>query len=98
VIHPAADAGRQDPGTGRSSRDVKITETHLLSIDGDMAGERLALRRAYLTGRTVQTKLISQSRPVRVVDYSETYFDGRYEIAVAVAAATSGSPPAGQPR
>ena len=75
---------------------MKVTETHLLSLGGDMAGERLALRRAYLTGRTVRTELISESRPVRVVDYSETYLDGRYEIAVAVA--TAGPPAAGPPR
>lgn len=70
---------------------MKVTETHLLSLDGGMAAERLALRRAYLTGRTVRTHLISASRPVRVVDYSETYLDGRYEIAVSVAAPPVGS-------
>ncbi|MEO7387157.1 MAG: hypothetical protein ABIX37_09500 [Gammaproteobacteria bacterium] len=59
-------------------------ETHLLSLDSAHADERLALRRAYLTGRPVRTALIRRSRLVRVVDYSETYLDGRYEIAVEV--------------
>lgn len=66
---------------------MNVTETHLLSLDREMADVRLALRRAFLTGRTVRVDIISHSRPVRVVDYSETYLDGRYEIAVGVASA-----------
>jgi len=61
-----------------------MTETHLLSLDGDKAGDRLALRQAYLTGCTVRSELIEHSRLVRVVDYAETYRDGCYEIAVAI--------------
>lgn len=68
---------------------MTMTETHLLSLDRDRAGERLALRRAYLTGCTVRTELIGRSRSVRVVDYSETFRDGCYEIAVAVTTARS---------
>ena len=63
---------------------MQLTETHLLSLDRSMADERLALRRAYLTGCTVSTDLIEHSRLVRVVDYAEIYRDGCYEIAVAV--------------
>ena len=66
---------------------IPMTETHLLSLGSDSAGERLALRRAYLTGCPVRTELISRSRVVRVVDYSETFRDGCYEIAVAVTTA-----------
>jgi len=51
---------------------VKMTETHLLSLDRDKVAERLALRRAYHTGCTVRTNLIEHNRLVRVVDYSET--------------------------
>ncbi|MDH5254464.1 MAG: hypothetical protein OEW72_00985 [Gammaproteobacteria bacterium] len=68
---------------------MAITETHLLSLDPGRAGERLALRRSYLTGCTVRTELIGRSRSVRVVDYSETFRDGCYEIAVAVTTARS---------
>lgn len=71
-----------------------VTETHLLSLDREMADVRLALRRAYLTGRTVRIEIISHSRPVRVVDYSETFLDGRYEIAVGIANVPAGRPPA----
>ena len=63
---------------------MQLTETHLLSLDRSNADERLALRRAYFTGCTVRTDLIEHSRLVRVVDYSETFRDGCYEIAVAV--------------
>jgi hypothetical protein len=66
---------------------MRMTETHLLSLDGDKANERLALRRAYHTGCTVRTNLIEHNRLVRVVDYSEIYRDGCYEIAVSVTAA-----------
>lgn len=69
-----------------------MTETHLLSLDREMADVRLALRRAYLTGRTVRVEIISHSRPVRVVDYSEVFVDGRYEIAVGVASAPARRP------
>jgi hypothetical protein len=66
---------------------MHMTETHLLSLDRNKADERLALRRAYLTGCTVRTDLIEHSRLVRVVDYSETFRDGCYEVAVAVTTA-----------
>lgn len=62
-------------------------ETHLLSLDANRADERLALRRAYLTGCTVRSELIRRNRPVRVVDYSETFHDGLFEIAIAVTSA-----------
>jgi hypothetical protein len=68
---------------------MTMTETHLLSLDPDRAGERLALRRSYLTGCAVRTELIGRSRAVRVLDYSETFRDGCYQIAVAVTAARS---------
>ena len=59
----------------------------LLSLDRDRADQRLVLRRAYLTGTTVRTDLIKRSRPVRVIEYAETFHDGCIEIAIAVAAA-----------
>lgn len=68
---------------------MTMTETHLLSLDRDSAGERLALRRSFLTGCTVRTELIGRNRAVQVVDYSETFRDGCYEIAVAVTTARS---------
>lgn len=68
---------------------MTMTETHLLSLDRASAGERDALRQAYLTGCPVRTELISRNRLLRVVDYSETFRDGCYEIAVAVTPARS---------
>lgn len=60
-------------------------ETVLLSLGADRSSERLALRRAYLTGTLVRTDLVRFNGPVRIVDYTETFHDGHYEIAISVA-------------
>jgi hypothetical protein len=77
---------------------VNVTETLLLSLDRETAPKRLELRRAYLDGSIIRSDLIRCSRPVRIIDYSETFHDGCFEIAVAVAAAPGEAPAQGLSR
>jgi hypothetical protein len=62
------------------------TETVLLSLDHEHFAERLALRRAYKNGAVVNSDLVKQRRPSRIVDYSESFRDGSWEIAITVTA------------
>lgn len=64
-----------------------LTETVLLSLGSERSDVRLALRRAFLTGTPVQTDLVRSNGPVRIVDYTEFFHDGHYEIAISVAPA-----------
>jgi hypothetical protein len=73
------------------------SETLLLSLDREHFAERLALRRAYRNGAVVSSNLVKQRRPSRIVDYSESFRDGSWEIAITVTAvsqilASDGSP------
>ncbi len=81
------------------------TETMLLSLDNAHLAERLALRRAYKNGAIVSSDLVKQRRPCRILDYSESYRDGNWEIAITVTVVSqitasdrsSISPPASSP-
>jgi hypothetical protein len=60
------------------------TETVLMSLDPQHADQRLVLRRAFLTGAIVPCDLVRSAGPVRIVDYSETFRDGCFELAIAI--------------
>jgi hypothetical protein len=64
------------------------TETVLLSLDREHAAERMVLRRAHATSSIVSSSLVKGGRPVRIIDYSECFRDGSFEIAITVTAAS----------
>lgn len=68
------------------------TETVLLSLARAQLPERLALRRAYATGAVVRSDLIRRKRASLIVDYSESFQDGSWEIALTVTPVSPGPP------